>query len=111
MELTLRRTMRGDDKKQSSMLMLMSPETRGAAEAPAAGDQEAGRGGAGEAVARLRPCLAQRDIEFSSISCADFGMVGEKSSALDFSYTGSGNNACGCPDAIEPCQIESPGLE
>ncbi|MGH7294582.1 MAG: IS5/IS1182 family transposase, partial [Polyangiaceae bacterium] len=28
MELTLRRTMRGEDKKQSSMLMLMSPETR-----------------------------------------------------------------------------------
>src|SRR3974390_2286739 len=28
MELTLRRKMRGQDKKQSSMLMLMSPETR-----------------------------------------------------------------------------------
>src|SRR5271170_2854526 len=28
MELTLRPTMRGEDKKQSSMLMLMSPETR-----------------------------------------------------------------------------------
>jgi transposase len=28
MDLTLRRTMRGADKKQSSMLMLMSPETR-----------------------------------------------------------------------------------
>jgi transposase len=28
MELTLRRTMRGEDKKQSSMLMLMSPEAR-----------------------------------------------------------------------------------
>jgi transposase len=28
MELTLWRTMRGEDKKQSSMLMLMSPETR-----------------------------------------------------------------------------------
>jgi transposase len=28
MELTLRRTMRGKDKKQSSMLMLMSPESR-----------------------------------------------------------------------------------
>lgn len=28
MELTLLRTMRGEDKKQSSMLMLMSPETR-----------------------------------------------------------------------------------
>jgi transposase len=28
MELTLRRTMRGEDKKQSSMLVLMSPETR-----------------------------------------------------------------------------------
>src|SRR5215469_11147336 len=28
MELTLRCTMRGEDKKQSSMLMLMSPETR-----------------------------------------------------------------------------------
>ena len=28
MELTLRRTVRGEDKKQSSMLMLMSPETR-----------------------------------------------------------------------------------
>ena len=27
MELTLLRTMRGEDKKQSSMLMLMSPET------------------------------------------------------------------------------------
>src|SRR5271170_6394469 len=28
MELTLRRTMRGEDKKQSSMLVLMSPESR-----------------------------------------------------------------------------------
>jgi hypothetical protein len=28
MELTLPLTMRGEDKKQSSMLMLMSPETR-----------------------------------------------------------------------------------
>src|SRR5271155_6221481 len=28
MELTLRFTMRGEDKKQSSMLVLMSPETR-----------------------------------------------------------------------------------
>jgi hypothetical protein len=28
MDLTLRLTMRGEDKKQSSMLVLMSPETR-----------------------------------------------------------------------------------
>ena len=28
MELTIQRTMRGEDKKQSSMLVLMSPETR-----------------------------------------------------------------------------------
>src|ERR1017187_4341823 len=28
MELTLQRTMRGEDKKQSSMLVLMSPESR-----------------------------------------------------------------------------------
>ena len=28
MELTLLRTMRGEDKKQSSMLVLMSPESR-----------------------------------------------------------------------------------
>jgi hypothetical protein len=28
MELTLRLTMRGEEKKQSSMLVLMSPETR-----------------------------------------------------------------------------------
>jgi IS5 family transposase len=28
MDLTLQRTMRGEDKKQSSMLMLMSPDTR-----------------------------------------------------------------------------------
>jgi hypothetical protein len=37
MELTLRRTMRGEDKKQASLLVLMSPETR-AADASTASD-------------------------------------------------------------------------
>ena len=54
MELTLRCTMRGTDTKQASMLCLISPETRVPAKHPIRRDQDAGRRGAGEAVADVR---------------------------------------------------------
>src|SRR5215472_2359979 len=51
MELTLRRTMRGENKKQASMLMLMSPETR----VPPTHPLRAIKKMADEALARLSP--------------------------------------------------------
>jgi transposase len=51
MELTLRRTMRGEDKKQSSMLMLISPETR----VPSTHPLRAIKKLADEALAKLSP--------------------------------------------------------
>jgi transposase len=51
MELTLLRTMRGEDKKQSSMLVLMSPETR----VPQTHPLRAIKRLADEALARLSP--------------------------------------------------------
>src|SRR6266852_3876185 len=42
-------TMRGIDRKQGSMLMLLSPESRVTGDASAASDQEVGRRGAGGA--------------------------------------------------------------
>jgi hypothetical protein len=50
------------------------------------------------------------DIGFSSVSCAEFDLAGEEQAGLPFSFDKLGDNICGCPDATELCQVESPGL-
>lgn len=46
----------------------------------------------------------------SAITCAKHGLVGEASGSLPFTFDEPGASFCGCPDAIEPCLVESPGL-
>jgi hypothetical protein len=51
------------------------------------------------------------DAGDTSISCAKYGFVGEKSGPFDFTFNLVADNACGCPETTDVCQVESPGLQ
>jgi hypothetical protein len=50
-------------------------------------------------------------IGFSSVSCTSFDLAGQGYLGLPFSFDKLGDNACGCPEAGELCQVQSPGLD
>jgi hypothetical protein len=49
-------------------------------------------------------------IGFSSVSCAAFGLAGEELEGIGHSYEKTGDNLCGCPEAADLCEVESPGI-
>ena len=67
--------MRGDDKKQSSMLSLMTPAERSAGGPPAAGDEGARRRGAGGALADVRRDVQQGGTAVDSARAPPEGLL------------------------------------
>jgi hypothetical protein len=50
------------------------------------------------------------DIGFASISCAQFDLVAEEVLGQKAAFERLAENTCGCPEATELCQVQSPGL-
>jgi hypothetical protein len=54
---------------------------------------------------------ATATLASTQITCASFPLDGEALDGQPFSLTDQGNNACGCPNADEPCRLVSSSLQ
>lgn len=50
------------------------------------------------------------DLGQSASLCATFALAGEELNGVPFQFNKTGDDACGCPAAVDLCKIESPGL-